>query len=91
MHNVSMTTAPIRQPPEAADQAESQKLLFGFLDPANRADPYPLCAQFRDRGPILLPDAHLAVFSTYRDCDDALRHPSSSSDRMKSTRRSRAG
>ncbi len=85
MHNVSMTTAPIQQPPEAADQAESQKLLFGFLDPANRADPYPLCAQFRDRGPILLPDAHLAVFSTYRDCDDALRHPSSSSDRMKST------
>jgi cytochrome P450 len=81
-----MTTAPIQPPPGPADQAESQKLLFGFLDPANRADPYRLGAQFRERGPILLPDANLAVFSSYRDCDDALRHPSSSSDRMKSTR-----
>jgi cytochrome P450 len=81
-----MTTAPTQPPSEPADVAESQKLLFGFLDPANRADPYRLGAQFRDRGPILLPEAHLAVFSTYRDCDDALRHPSSSSDRMKSAR-----
>jgi cytochrome P450 len=81
-----MTTAPIQPPPGSADPAESQKLLFGFLDPANRADPYRLGAQIRERGPILLPDAHLAVFSSYRDCDDALRHPSSSSDRMKSTR-----
>ncbi|OBA58823.1 cytochrome [Mycobacterium sp. 1100029.7] len=81
-----MTTAPIQPAPEPADHAESQKLLFQLLDPGNRADPYRLCAQFRDRGPILLPEAHLAVFSSYRDCDDVLRHPSSSSDRMKSTR-----
>ncbi|BAX94876.1 cytochrome P450 [Mycobacterium shigaense] len=74
-----MTTAP-------AEQAEAQGLLLHFLDSANRADPYPLAAQFRDRGPLLLPDAHLAVFSAYRDCDEVLRHPSSSSDRMKSTR-----
>src|SRR6202020_2364989 len=80
-----MTTAPI-QPAGPAEQAESQKLLFRFLDPGNRADPYRLCGQFRDRGAILLPDANLAVFSNYRDCDDVLRHPSSSSDRMKSTR-----
>jgi cytochrome P450 len=85
MHNVCMTSAPI-QPAGPAEQAESQELLFGFLDPGNRADPYRLGAQFRERGAILLPDAHLAVFSTYRDCDDVLRHPSSSSDRMKSTR-----
>jgi cytochrome P450 len=81
-----MTTAPIQPASGPADHAESQKLLFEFLDPANRADPYRLCAQFRARGPIVLPEAHLAVFSSYRDCDEVLRHPSSSSDRMKSTR-----
>lgn len=78
-----MTTAPIHPAP---GPAESQALLIQLLDPANRADPYGLCGQFRHRGPLVLPDAHLAVFSSYRDCDDVLRHPSSSSDRMKSTR-----
>jgi cytochrome P450 len=73
-----MTTAP-------TEQAESQGLLLQLLDPANRADPYRICAQFRDRGPFQLPQANLAVFATYRDCDDVLRHPSSASDRMKST------
>jgi cytochrome P450 len=77
-HNVKMTTTP-------TEQAESQGLLLQLLDPANRADPYPLCAQFRDRGPFQLPEANVAVFSTYRDCDEVLRHPSSSSDRLKST------
>lgn len=72
-----MTTAPT--------QAESQGLLLQMLDPDNRADPYRLCAQFRDRGPLQLPEANLAVFSTYRDCDDVLRHPSSSSDNSNST------
>ncbi|MFP1153271.1 cytochrome P450 [Mycobacterium sherrisii] len=81
-----MTTAPIHPASGPADPAESQALLVQLLDPATRADPYGLCAQFRHRGPLLLPDAHLAVFSSYRDCDDVLRHPSSSSDRMKSTR-----
>ena len=65
--------------------AEPQALLLQLLDPANRADPYPLYRQFRDRGPLQLPDTNLTVFSTYRDCDEALRHPSSSSDRFKST------
>lgn len=55
------------------------------MDEANRADPYPLYAQFRDSGPLQLPEAHLAVFSSYRDCDEVLRHPSTSSDRLKST------
>src|ERR1700752_4839299 len=73
-----MATAPI-------EQAESQGLLLQLLDPANRADPYRLCAQFRDRGPFQLPGVNLAVFSTYRDCDDVFRHPSSSSNRQKST------
>ena len=79
-----MTTAP-PQPTEPAEKAESQKLLLQLLDPANRADPYRLYAQFRDRGPFQLREGNVAVFSTYRDCDEVLRHPSSSSDRTKST------
>ncbi len=76
-HNVKMTTTP-------TEQAEYQALLLELLDPANRADPYPLYAEFRDRGPFRLPEANLAVFSEYRDCDEALRHPSASSDPRKS-------
>jgi cytochrome P450 len=68
-----------------SDVDETQALLRQLLDPANRADPYPICMQFRDHGPIQLPDANLTVFSTYRDCDEVLRHPSSSADQFKST------
>lgn len=70
-----MTTAP----------TDSQELLLQLLDPANRPDPYPLCAQFRDGGALQLPGANLTVFSSYRDCDEVLRHPSSSSDNVNST------
>jgi cytochrome P450 len=65
--------------------AESQALLLQLLNPANRADPYSVYRQFRENGPIRLPDASLTVFSAYRDCDEALRHPASSVDRAKST------
>lgn len=71
--------------PTEPDQAESQGLLLQLLDPASRANPYPLFARFRDRGSFHLADGNLAVFATYRDCDEALRHPSSSNDRLKST------
>lgn len=67
------------------EQAESQGLLLQLLDPASRADPYPLFARFRGRGSFRLAEGNLAVFATYRDCDEALRHPSSSNDRLKST------
>lgn len=77
-HNGRMTTAP-------PEQAESQALLLQLLDPANRPDPYRLCARFRDGGAMRLPDANLAVFSSYRDCDEVLRHPLSSSDNVNST------
>lgn len=73
--NGRMTTAP----------TESQGLLLQLLDPANRPDPYRLCARFRDGGALRLPDANLAVFSSYRDCDEVLRHPLSSSDNVNST------
>jgi cytochrome P450 len=65
--------------------AEAQALLLQLLDPANRADPYPVYTRFRGRGPMQLPEGNLTVFSTYRDCDEVLRHPSSSSDRLNST------
>ncbi|OBG40346.1 cytochrome P450 [Mycobacterium sp. E3198] len=68
-----------------AARAEAQGLLLQLLDPATRADPYPLLAQFRDLGPLQLPQSNLTVFSAYRDCDEVLRHPSSSSSNMKST------
>jgi cytochrome P450 len=65
--------------------AESQALLLQLLDPANRAEPYPIYHQIRERGPLLMPQANLAVFSSFNDCDEILRHPSSASDRLKST------
>ena len=30
--------------------AESQALLLRLIDPSNRADPYPVYRQFRERG-----------------------------------------
>ncbi len=65
--------------------AEPQALLLQLLDPSSRADPYPVYKQFRDHGPMHVPHSNATVFSAHRDCDEALRHPSSSSDRLKST------
>ncbi len=65
--------------------AESQGLLVQLLDPSNRADPYPVYRQILERGPMLRPEGNLVVFSSFQDCGDVLRHPSSASDRLKST------
>jgi len=73
-----MTTA-------TGQQAEVQGMLLQLRDSANRADTYPLYAQIRERGPLHLREVNLAVFSSYRACDEILRHPSTSSDRFKST------
>jgi cytochrome P450 len=70
--------------------AQAQELLVQLLDPSNRADPYPTYEQIRERGPLQLPGINLTVFSSYQDCDDVLRHPSSASDRLKSTVAQRA-
>jgi cytochrome P450 len=67
------------------ERAEPRALLLQLLDPANRADPYPVYAKCLERGPIQLPKANLTVFATSRDCDEVLRHPSSSSNRWNST------
>ncbi|WP_137145136.1 cytochrome P450 [Mycolicibacterium sp. CR10] len=65
--------------------AEPQSLLLQMLDPAVRADPYPLYGRIRAQGPLQLPDNNLAVFSSFADCDEVLRHPAAASDRLKST------
>ncbi len=65
--------------------ADPQALLLQLLDPSNRANPYPAYDQIRERGPLQLPGMTLNVFSSYQDCDEVLRHPSSASDRLKST------
>ena len=63
----------------------AQTLLLELLDPAHRADPYPIYRQLRERGPLQLPESNLVVFSAFPDCETVLRHPSSCSDRLKST------
>src|SRR6202171_1771685 len=67
-----------------ATKADSQALLPQCPDPANRADPYPAYDRIRAHGPLQLPEMTLNVFSSYQDCDDVLRHPSSASDRIQS-------
>ena len=70
--------------------AESQALLLQLLDPSNRANPYPVYRQFRERGPLQMLESNLTVFSSFSDCDEVLRHPASASDRLKSTLAQRA-
>ena len=65
-------------------------LLAQLLDPTHRADPYPVYRQLRESGPILMPESNLVVFAGFDDCDEVLRHPSSCSDRLKSTVTQRA-
>ncbi|WP_445167493.1 cytochrome P450 [Mycolicibacterium sp. Dal123E01] len=70
--------------------AESQALLLKLLDPAIRANPYPVYREIFDAGPMHMPESTLHVLSSFADCDDVLRHPDSCSDRMKSTATQRA-
>jgi len=63
----------------------AQALLLQLLDPQTRPDPYPVLRQLRETAPIQLPDSNLAVFAAFADCETVLRHPSSCSDRLKST------
>lgn len=79
MHNKNMTTA-----------AQPQSLLVQMLDPAVRANPYPVYDQIRAQGPLQLPGNNLTVFSTFTHCDEVLRHPAAASDRLKSTAAKRA-
>ncbi len=62
-----------------------QDLLLQLLEPAHRANPYPVYRQLREQAPLQLPESNLTVFASFADCDAVLRHPSSCSDRLKST------
>ena len=70
--------------------AESSDLLVQLLDPAHRADPYPVFKQLRESAPFHIPANNVTVFGDFADCDEVLRHPSSCSDRLKSTLAQRA-
>ncbi|HEY4004364.1 MAG TPA: cytochrome P450 [Pseudonocardia sp.] len=63
----------------------STESLWALLDPANRADPYPLYARIRAAGPVTLPQGPTTVFASHADCLAVLRHPASSADRRNST------
>ena len=62
-----------------------QDLPLQLLEPAHRANPYPVYRQLREQAPLQLPESNLTVFASFADCDAVLRHPSSCSDRLKST------
>lgn len=90
-----MRVADRRACPDAAARqtgpmTDSQALLLELLEPANRADPYPVFDRIRRGGPLQLPDSNLVVFSSFADCDEVLRDPRSCADRLKSTAAQRA-
>ena len=70
--------------------AQSSDLLVQLLDPAHRADPYPVFRQLRESAPFHVAGNNVTVFGDFADCDEVLRHPSSCSDRLKSTLAQRA-
>ncbi|WP_454199409.1 cytochrome P450 [Nocardia sp. Marseille-Q1738] len=52
-----------------------------LLDPAVRADPYPLLARLRESGPFRIGTAPVVVLTRYDDCAAMLRDPRASVDR----------
>ena len=56
LHNANMSAT--------SSVAGPQELLLQLLDPANRANPYAVYQQFRDLGPMQVPDGNLTVFSS---------------------------
>lgn len=66
-----------------------EKLFAQVLDPANRANPYPLYARLRET-PVSVQEDGAYVVSTYREISLLLRDPRISSDVRKSTHPVRA-
>ena len=69
--------------------SEPAVLLGQALAPSNRVDPYPAYRELREYGPLQIPEISLTVLTSYADCDAALRHPASASDRTAATMRAR--
>lgn len=57
-------------------------MLLRLLRASTRANPYPIYHELRKRGPLHIPWANLTVFSSFRDCDEVLRHPASATGIM---------
>jgi cytochrome P450 len=64
--------------------ADVSPLLRKLVDPATRADPYPVYALLRGVGPLRAPGG-VTVFPGYDDCLAVLRDPTMSSERRRST------
>ncbi|WP_405180889.1 cytochrome P450 [Nocardia sp. NBC_01377] len=56
-----------------------------LLDPAVRADPYPVFADIRATGAFRVANSPVVVLSRYEDCAAMLRHPAASVERALST------
>ncbi|MBO0794403.1 MAG: cytochrome P450, partial [Ktedonobacteraceae bacterium] len=67
----------------------SEKLFARVLDPASRANPYPLYARLR-QAPVSLQEDGTYVVSTYREINLLLHDPRISSDERKSAHPARA-
>jgi cytochrome P450 len=61
------------------------QLVGSLLDPASRADPYPIYAQLRGLGPVWVEEMSTAVVSGYGDCERLLRDPRLSAERWRRT------
>ncbi|SEG99563.1 hypothetical protein SAMN05444920_113159 [Nonomuraea solani] len=57
------------------------QLVGKLLDPASRADPYPIYAEFRARGPVWVEEMSTLVVTSYRDCEILLRDQRLSAER----------
>ena len=42
-----------------------QDLLLQLLEPAHRANPYPVYRQLREQAPLQLPESNLTVFASF--------------------------
>ncbi|MGF6886663.1 cytochrome P450 [Nocardia sp. GAS34] len=69
------------------DEHSGAAAYLRLIDPAVRADPYPVYARIRDGGPFRVAGAPIVVLSGYADCAAMLRHPAAGVDRTLSTAR----
>ncbi|GAA5051950.1 hypothetical protein HNP84_006351 [Thermocatellispora tengchongensis] len=70
--------------PAATDSETAGLHLIGrLLDPASRADPYPIYAQLRGLGPVWIEQMPAVVVTGYRDCETLLRDPRLSAERWR--------
>lgn len=61
------------------------QLVGSLLDPASRADPYPIYARFRGLGPVWIEEMSAAIVSGYDECERLLRDPRLSAERWRRT------